>query len=154
MRKLLMVALIVPVALLGAARPAKASNEIGAVLTGVAVGISAALILDALTPPAVAAAPAVVYPPAPVVVRTPPPVVYQPAPVVVYRPAPVIVYTPPPVIVTPAPVVYHAPRPVVHYRPGPLVVRPPRHVIHEPALAHPHGHRGKGHGKHASYHDH
>jgi len=137
MKKLLVAALIVPVVLLGAARPAKAGNEIGAVLTGIAVGIGAALVIDALTPPRVVAAPPVVYAPAPVVVHTPPPVVYRPAPViihtpppVVYRPAPVVVYTPPPVIVRPAPVVY---------RPAPVVV-------------HHDGHRGKGHWKHASRH--
>ena len=43
MKKLLVAALIVPVALLGAARPAKAGSKAGAILTGVAVGIGAAL---------------------------------------------------------------------------------------------------------------
>ena len=51
MRKMLIAALIVPVALLGAVRPAKAgSDKAAAVLAGVAVGIGAALILDALMP--------------------------------------------------------------------------------------------------------
>ena len=76
MKKLLVAALIVPVALLGAVRPAKASDKAAAVLTGVAVGIGAALILDALAPRPVVAAPVVYAPP-------PPPVVYQPAPVIV-----------------------------------------------------------------------
>ena len=74
MKKLLVASLIVPIMLLGAVRPAKAGNKVGAVLTGVAVGIGAALILDALLPTPVVAAPAVVYPPTPVVVHTPPPV--------------------------------------------------------------------------------
>ena len=141
MKKLLVAALIVPVVLLGATRPAKAGNNVGALLTGVAVGIGAALILDALLPPPVVAAPAVVYPPAPVVVHTPPPVV-------VYQPAPVVVYTPPPVIVTPPPVVYHTSRPVVYRTPpvfvhAPRHVHPPRHVVHRPPRAHHHGDHGR-----------
>jgi hypothetical protein len=138
MKKLLVAALIVPLALLGAARPAKAGSKAGAILTGVAVGIGAALILDALTPPPVVAAPAVVYPPAPVVVHTPPPVVYQPAPV--------IYHTPPPVIVTSPPVVYQTP-PTVVYRPAPLIVRGPRHVVHRPHPGYHHAGHGKGHWK-------
>jgi hypothetical protein len=94
MKKLVVAALIVPLALLGAARPAKAGSKAGAILTGVAVGIGAALILDAITSPPVAAAPPVVYQPAPVVVAPPPPVVVTPPPRVVYRPAPVIVHAP------------------------------------------------------------
>jgi len=90
MKKMLVAALILPVALLGAARPAKAgSNTAAAVLAGVAVGVGAAVILDALIPRPVVAVPPVVYAPPP-----PPPVVYQPAPPpVVYQPMP------PPVIV-------------------------------------------------------
>ena len=87
MKKMLIAALILPVALLGAARPARAgSNTAVAVLAGVAVGVGAAVILDALIPRPVVAAPVVVYPP------PPPPVVYQPAPPpVVYQAAPVFV---------------------------------------------------------------
>ena len=88
MKKMLIAALILPVALLGAARPARAGgNTAAAVLAGVAVGVGAAVILDALIPRPVVAAPAVVYPPPPVVYQpAPPPVVYQPAPVVVTPP--------------------------------------------------------------------
>lgn len=131
MKKLLVAALIVPVVLLGATRPAKAGNKVGAVLTGVAVGIGAALILDALLPPPVVAAP-VVYAPAPVVVPAP----------VAYQPVPVVVHTPPPVIVTSPPVVYHTPWPVV-YRPAPVIVHAPRHVVHRPPRAHHHGDHGR-----------
>lgn len=144
MKKLLVASLIVPIMLLGATRPAKAGNKVGAILTGVAVGIGAALILDALLPPPVLAAPAIVYPPAPVVVHTPPPVVYQPAPV--------IVHTPPPVVVTAQPVVYHTPPPFV-YRPGPVFVHPPRHVSRPHRSHHP-GDHGRRHWKKASRHDH
>ncbi len=66
MKKMLIAALVLPVALLGAARPARAgSNTAAAVLAGVAVGVGAAVILDALIPRPVVAAPAVVYPPPP-----------------------------------------------------------------------------------------
>ena len=116
MRKMLIAALVVPVALLGAARPAKAGDTAAAVLAGVAVGIGAALILDALIPRPVVAAPAVFYPP------PPPPVVYQPAPVVV---------TPPPVMVMPAPVVYRTPPPVVVHKT--VIVKGPRaRIVHKP----------------------
>jgi Chorion family 3 len=116
MKKMLIAALILPVALLGAARPARAgSNTAVAVLAGVAVGVGAAVILDALIPRPVVAAPAVVYPP------PPPPVVYQPAPVVV---------TPPPVVITPAPVVYRTPPPVVVHKT--VIVKGPRRVVHKP----------------------
>jgi hypothetical protein len=127
MKKLLVAGLIATVALLSAARPAKAGNQVGALLTGVAVGIGAALVLDALTPPVVAA---------PVVV--PPPVVYPPPPVVVTSPS--VVYVPPPVY-APAPVVYT--RPPVVYRPVPVVV----HARHH----HP-SHRGLQHGGHGKRH--
>jgi hypothetical protein len=127
MKKMLIAALIVPIALLGAARPARAgSNTAAAVLAGVAVGVGAAVILDALIPRPVVAAPApVVYAP------PPPPVVYQPAPPpVVYQPAPVVVM-PPPVVVTPAPVVYRTPPVVVHKT---VIVKGkgPRRVVHTP----------------------
>jgi hypothetical protein len=135
MKKLLVAALIVPLALLGAARPAKAGSKAGAILTGVAVGVGAALILDALVPRPVVAAPVVV---------APPPVVYAPLPVV-YAP-PSVVYTPHPVIVTPPPVVYHA-SPAVVYRPAPLIVRGPRHVVHRPHAGYHHPGHGKGHWK-------
>jgi hypothetical protein len=116
MKKMLIAALVLPVALLGAARPARAgSNTAAAVLAGVAVGIGAAVILDALIPRPVVAAPAVFYPP------PPPPVVYQPAPVVV---------TPPPVMVMPAPVVYRTPPPVVVHKT--VIVKGPRRVVHKP----------------------
>jgi hypothetical protein len=144
MKKLLVASLIVPIMLLGAVPPAKAGNKVGAILTGVAVGIGAALILDALVPTPVVAAPAVVYPPAPVVVHTPPPVVYQPAPVVVYAP---------PVIVTTPPVVYHTPPPFV-YRPAPVFVHAPRHVIHRPHRSHHHGDHGRQHWKKTPRNDH
>jgi hypothetical protein len=126
MKKMLVAALIVPVALLGAVRPAKAGDKVAAVLAGVAVGIGAALILDAIAPRPVVAAP-VVYQPAP------PPVVYQPAPVV-YQPAPVIVQTPPPVIITPSPVVYQTP-PHVVYQPTRVIVKGPRHGPHRVTYA-------------------
>lgn len=146
-------ALIVPVALLGAARPAKAGDKAAAVLAAVAVGVGAALILDALVPRPVVAVPApVVYQPAPppvVYQPGPPPVVYAPAPPavvyapppVVYQPAPVIVQAPPPVIITPPPVVYRTP-PRVVYRPAPVVVKHPRHIVpappvYTPMAAHP-----------------
>jgi hypothetical protein len=124
MKKMLVAALIVPIALLGAARPAKAGNTAAAVLAGVAVGVGAAVILDALVPhPVVAAPPPVVYQP------PPPPVVYQPAPPpVVYQPVPVIVQTPPTVVVAPPPVVY---------RPAPVIVKGPRHVVYAPHPSHP-----------------
>jgi hypothetical protein len=116
MKKMLIVALILPVALLGAARPARAgSNTAAAVLAGVAVGVGAAVILDALLPRPVVAAPAVVYPP------PPPPVVYQPPPVIV---------TLPPVVVTPVPVVYRPPPPVVVHKT--VIVKGPRRVVHKP----------------------
>ena len=124
MRKMLVVALIVPVALLGAVRPAKAGDKAAAVLAGVAVGVGAALILDALMPRPVVAAP-VVYQPAP------PPVVSQPAPQCIQQ-APVIVQAPPPVIVTSPPVVYQTPPPVVLW-PAPVIVKRPRHVVYLPA---------------------
>jgi hypothetical protein len=143
MKKLVVAALIVPLALLGAARPANAGSKAGAILTGVAVGIGAALILDAITSPPVAAAPPVVYQPAPVVVAPPPPVVYAPAPVV---------YTPPPVVYAPAPVVVHQPVPVivtppprVVYRPAPVIVHAPRHVAHPPHGKPHHGDHGRRH---------
>ena len=116
MKKMLIAALILPVALLGAARPARAgSNTAAAVLAGVAVGVGAAVILDALIPRPVVAAPVVVYPP------PPPPVVYQAAPVFV---------TPPPVVVTPASVVYRTPPPVVVHKT--MIVKGPRRVVHTP----------------------
>jgi hypothetical protein len=123
MKKMLIAALILPVALLGTARPARAGgNTAAAVLAGVAVGVGAAVILDALIPRPVVAAPAVVY--------SPPPVVYQPAPPpVVYQPAPVVV-TPPPVVITPAPVVYRTPSPVVVHKT--VIVKGPRRVVHKP----------------------
>ena len=125
MKMMLIAALILPVALLGAARPARAgSNTAAAVLAGVAVGVGAAVILDALIARPVVAAPAVVYPP------PPPPIVYQPAPPpVVYQPAPVVV-TPPPVVITPAPVVYRTPPPVVAHKT--MIVKGPRRVVHKP----------------------
>src|SRR5262245_8100529 len=135
MKKMLIAALILPVALLGAARPARAgSNTAAAVLAGVAVGVGAAVILDALIPRSVVAAPApVVYqpPPPPVVYQpAPPPVVYQPAPPpVVYQPVPVVV-TPPPVVYQPAPVVYQTPPPVIVHKT--VVVKGPRRVVHKP----------------------
>lgn len=120
MKKMLIAALILPVALLGAARPARAgSNTAAAVLAGVAVGVGAAVI-----PRPVVAAPVAVYPP------PPPPVVYQPAPPpVVYQAAPVFV-TPPPVVVTPASVVYRTPPPVVVHKT--VIVKGPRRVVHTP----------------------
>jgi hypothetical protein len=133
MKKLVVAALIVPLALLGAARPAKAGSKAGAILTGVAVGIGAALILDAITSPPVAAAPPVVYQPVPVVVAPPPPVVYAPAPVVVHQPVPVIV-TPPPRVV---------------YRPAPVIVHAPRHVAHPPHGKHDQGDHGRRHWREA-----
>ena len=135
MRKMLVAALIVPVALLGAVRPAKAGNKAAAVLAGVAVGIGAALVLDAIAPRPVVATP-VVYQPAP------PVVVCQPSPVV-YQPAPVIVQTPPPVIVTPPPVVYQTPPPGV-YQPAPVIVKGPRHVAHAPHPVHVRNRHGRG----------
>ena len=98
MKKMLVAALVLPVALLGAARPAKANDTAAAIFAGVAAGVGAALIIDALVPHPVVAAPA------PVFVQAPPP------PPIVYQPAPVFVQAPPPVIVTPAPVIYRAPR--------------------------------------------
>ena len=112
MKKMLVSALILPVALLGAARPAKASDKAAAIFAGVAAGGGAALILDALLPRPVVAAP----------------VVYQPAPVV-YQPVPVVVQALPPVIVMPPPVVYQAP---VVYGPAPVIVRGRRHVAYTP----------------------
>ena len=135
MKKMLVAALILPVALLGAARPAKAgSNTAAAVLAGVAVGVGAAVILDALIPRPVVAVPPVVYappPPPPVVYQpAPPPVVYQPMPrPVVYQPAPVIV-TPPPVVVRPAAVVYQTPPPVIVHKT--VIVKGPKHGGHKP----------------------
>ena len=115
MKKMLIAALVLPVALLGAARPARAgSNTAAAVLAGVAVGVGAAVILDALIPRPVVAAPVVVYPP-------PPPVVYQAAPVFV---------TPPPVVVTPAWVVYRTPPPVLVHKT--VIVKGPKHRGHKP----------------------
>jgi hypothetical protein len=134
MKKLLVAALIVPVALLGAVRPAKAGNKAAAILTGVAVGIGAALVLDALAPRPVAAAP----------------VVYAPAP------APVVVHAPPPVVVTSPLVVYHVPPPVV-YRPAPVIVHAPPRVVHPPHPAYYRADHGKWHWKarrHHRHHDH
>ena len=138
MRKMLIAALVVPVALLGAARPAKAGDTAAAVLAGVAVGIGAALILDAIMPRPVVVAPVVYAPAPPPVVYQPAPVVYQPAPVVVEAPRQVV-YQPVPIIVTPPPVVYQT---VVHrtpphgvYRSAPVVVKGPRrppHGVHKP----------------------
>ncbi len=146
MRKLLIAALIVPLALLGAARPAKAGSKAGAILTGVAVGIGAVLILDAITSPPEAAAPPVVYQPAPVVVP-PPPVVYAPPPVV-YQPAPVV-YAPPPVVVhQPAPIIV-TPPPRVVYRPAPVIVHAPRHVAHPKHRKHHHGDHDRRHWREA-----
>jgi hypothetical protein len=114
MKKMLVAALVLPVALLGAARPAKASDKAAAIFAGVAVGVGAALIFDALVPhPVVAAPPPVVYQPAPVVYQAPPPVIVTSSPVI-YR-APVVVQAPPRVIVK-------HPRRVV-YTPGPAYVR-------------------------------
>jgi hypothetical protein len=133
MKKMLIAALILPVALLGAARPARAgSNTAAAVLAGVAVGVGAAVILDALLPGPVVAAPAVVYPP------PPPPVVYQPPPVIV---------TPPPVVVTPVPVVvYRTPPPVVVHKT--VIVKGPRRAVHKrhPVYVdrHPYGYWSEG----------
>jgi hypothetical protein len=137
MKKLLVGALILPVALLGAARPAKAGSQAGAILAGVAVGVGAVLILDALLPRPVVAAPVVVAapPPPPPVVYAPPPVVYAPPPVV-YVPAPV--YAPPRVVYAPPPVVY---------RPVPVVVHGPRHRAHPPHRGYQHGDRGRWPGK-------
>ena len=95
MKKMLIAALILPVALLGAARPTEpAATPRRPCSPAWPVGVGAAVILDALMPRPVVAGPApVVYQPAP------PPVVYQPAPPpVVYQPVPVIYWTPPPVI--------------------------------------------------------
>jgi hypothetical protein len=128
MRKMLVAALIVPVALLGAVRPAKAGDKAAAVLAGVAVGVGAALILDALMPRPVVAAP-VVYQPAP------PPVVYQPAPVL-YQPAPIIVQTPPQIVYQTAPTVV--------YRPAPVIVKRPRHVVHAPHPVYVRDRHGRG----------
>ena len=122
MKKMLIAALVLPVALLGAARPAKANDTAAAIFAGVAAGVGAALIVDALVPHPVVAAPVVVQAP------PPPPVVYQPAPVVVQAPPP-IVYQPAPVVVTPAPVIYGAP---VAYAPARVIVRRPRHVVYAP----------------------
>jgi hypothetical protein len=130
MKKMLVAALILPVALLGAARPARASDKAAAIFAGVAAGVGAALIFDALVPHPV------VVTPAPVVVQAPPPVVYQPAPVVVqapppvvYQPAPVVVQAPPPVVYQPAPVIYPAP---VVYGPAPVIVKHPRRAVYAP----------------------
>ena len=124
MKKLLIAALVLPVTLLGAARPAKANDTAAAIFAGVAAGVGAALIVDALVPHPVVVAPA------PIVVQAPPPppVVYQPAPVVVQAPPP-IVYQPAPVVVTPAPVIYRAP---VVYAPARVIVKHPRHVVYAP----------------------
>jgi hypothetical protein len=140
MKKLLVAALIVPVALLGAARPAKAHDKAAAILAGVAVGIGAAVLLDAIAPRPVVAAP-VVYapPPAPVIVQTSPLVVYTPPPVVVTPPP--VVYTPPPVVYQPAPVVYG---------PVPVIVGGPRYVAY---ASHPPYYRGNGHWKRHHKHD-
>ena len=115
MKKMLVAALILPVALLGAARPARASDKAAAIFAGVAAGVGAALIFDALVPHPV------VVTPAPVVVQAPPPVVYQPAPVVVQAP--------PPVVYQPAPVIYPAP---VAYGPAPVIVKHPRRAVYAP----------------------
>jgi hypothetical protein len=115
MKKMLVAALILPVALLGAARPARASDKAAAIFAGVAAGVGAALIFDALVPHPV------VVTPAPVVVQAPPPVVYQPAPVVVQAP--------PPVVYQPAPVIYPAP---VVYGPAPVIVKHPRRAVYAP----------------------
>jgi hypothetical protein len=137
MKKLLVAALIVPVALFGAVRPAKAGDKAAAVLTGVAVGIGAALILDALVPRPVVAAP-VVYAPAPVVYQ-PAPIIVTPPPVV-YAPPPVV-YTPAPVVYRPAPVVVHAPRHVVYPAPRPVYHRAGHGKAHWKDNKHGHGHR-------------
>jgi hypothetical protein len=131
MKKVLIAALVVPVALLGAARPAKAgSNTAAAVLAGVAVGVGAAVILDALFPRPVVAVPApVAYPP------PPPPVVYQPAP-------PPVVYQPAPVVVAPPPVVYHTPPPVVVHKT--IIVKGPRPVHHKPHPVYGRNPHGRG----------
>jgi hypothetical protein len=121
MKKMLVAALIVAVALLGAVRPAKAGDKAAAVLAGVAVGVGAALILDALMPRPVVAAP-VVYQPAP------PPVVYQPAPVIVQAPPPMI---------------YQVPRPVA-YHPAPVIMKRPRHVVHAPHPVYVRDRHGRG----------
>jgi hypothetical protein len=105
MKKMLVAALILPMGLLGAARPARASDKAAAIFAGVAVGVGAALIFDALVPRPVVAAP------------------------VVYQPVPVVVQAPPPVIVMPPPVVYQAP---VVYGPAPVIVRGRRHVAYTP----------------------
>ncbi|MFI5326416.1 MAG: hypothetical protein ACHQ7H_09305 [Candidatus Rokuibacteriota bacterium] len=128
MRKMLVAALIVPVALLGAVRPAKAGDKAAAVLAGVVVGVGAALILDALMPRPVVAAPAVYQP-------APPPVVYQPAPVL-YQPAPIIVQTPPQIVYQTAPTVV--------YRPAPVIVKRPRHVVHAPHPVYVRDRHGRG----------
>jgi hypothetical protein len=61
---------------------------------------------------------------------------------------PVVVHTPPPVVYQPAPVVVHAPPPVV-YRPAPVIVAGPRHGHHPPHRAyHRDDHRKRDdHGK-------
>lgn len=79
-KKPLVAALIQPVMLPGTARPAKAGDRAATVLTGVAVGIAAALILDAIVQRPVGAAP-VVRRSAPVIVHTPPPLIGTPPPV-------------------------------------------------------------------------
>jgi hypothetical protein len=126
MKRLLISTLIVPVTLLGAARPARAGNAVAAVLAGVLVGLGAALVLEVLAPPPVVAAPVVVRSPVAVGVPAPPPVAY--------RPAPVIVHTPPPVFVPVAPGIHHPPAPGV-YRPLPIG-RAPRHGGHPPHRRH------------------
>ena len=121
MKKLLVAALIVPVALLGAARPAKAGSKAGAILTGVAVGIGAALILDALVPPPVVAAPRR---------RTR----RHPSPVGLHaaagrlRPAAGGLHAAPGDRDAAAGGLPHAA--AVVYRPAPVIVRAPRHVVH------------------------
>jgi hypothetical protein len=133
MKKMLVAALVLPMALLGAARPAKASDKAAAIFAGVAAGVGAALIFDALVPHPVVAAP--VYPPAPVVVQAPPPVVYGPPPVV-YAPLPVV-YQPAPVVVTHPRVVHRAP---AVYAPAPVVVKHPRRVVYTPGPEYVRGH--------------
>jgi len=101
MRKVLAIALVGTLMLAAIPGAALAGDHRSAnkVLTGVAIGATAAVVggilLNALTPP-----PPVVYAPAP-------PVVYAPPPPVVYAPAPPVIYSAPRVIYRPAPVVVH-----------------------------------------------
>jgi hypothetical protein len=125
MRKMLAIALvgslmltIVPGAALAGDR--HAANDVWA---GVALGATAAVVggvlLNALAAPPVPVAPLVVY--------TPPPVVYRPAPPVMYATPPPVVYAPVPPAVYRAPVVIYKPAPVVIHRRG----NPRGHWKHE-----------------------